>query len=188
MHDRQYRADGCGLAGEQKAQGVRKAQHPLPHRARAKHVLHQMPRTLGHAPRAATGAKPALLAGKRHQPFRMALLAHHTQEAVVEHPAAQERLEFLAHVRGQRAVFCLKAREQVRVVRLHQRVQQRALGRVAGIGRWRRVRGRRRRARGIPQGRCEAWHGTLRCRDGRDGCTVFRAASSPPIGDSPAYG
>jgi len=38
----------------------------------------------------------------------MALLAHHAQEAVHEHAAAQERLELLAHVLRQRAVFCRK--------------------------------------------------------------------------------
>jgi len=36
----------------------------------------------------------------------MALLAHHAQEAVLKHAAAQERLELLAHVLRQRAVFC----------------------------------------------------------------------------------
>lgn len=34
MHDRQHRADGFRAAGEQEAQRVRNAQHPLPHRAR----------------------------------------------------------------------------------------------------------------------------------------------------------
>ena len=65
MHDAQHRADGFGLAGEQEAQRHRDTQHPLPHRARAEHLLHQMPRTLSHAACAAAGAKPALLAGKR---------------------------------------------------------------------------------------------------------------------------
>jgi len=34
----------------------------------------------------------------------MAVLAYHAQEAVLEHAAAQERLERLAHVRGQVAL------------------------------------------------------------------------------------
>jgi len=71
-----------------------------------------MPRTLGHAPRAAAGAKPTPLAEKRQQPLRMALLAHHAQEAVLEHAAAQERLELLAHIRGQRAVLRRKTRKE----------------------------------------------------------------------------
>ncbi len=65
----------------------------------------------------------------------MALLAHHTQEAVVEHTATQVFLEFLAHVLGKRAVFRLKTCNEIRVVRLHQRAQQRALGNMARVAR-----------------------------------------------------
>ena len=64
MHDAQHRADRLRLAGEQEAQRVRKTQHPLPHRPRAKHLLHQVPRALGHAPRPAARAQPALLASR----------------------------------------------------------------------------------------------------------------------------
>jgi len=66
LHDAQHRANGFWLAGEQETQGVRKAQHPLPHRPRAEHLLDQVPRRLGHASRAATRAEAALLAGIRH--------------------------------------------------------------------------------------------------------------------------
>jgi len=51
----------------------------------------------------------------------MAVLAHHAQEAVVEHAAAQERLELLAHILGQRSVLRRKTRNQIRAVRLYQR-------------------------------------------------------------------
>ena len=138
----------------------RHTQHPLPHRARAEHVLHQMPRTLGHAPRAAAWAEPALLAGKRHQPFGMAVRARDPQESVREHGAAQVRGERLAYIRGQRAVLHGQLREQVRKVRLHQGAQQRALGRVVRVGWCGGLRGRcsaggvRRRAlrrRGVAQ-------------------------------------
>lgn len=98
LHDAQHRADHLRLAGEQQAQGKRNAQHPLPHRPRAEHLFHQVPRTLGHAPRAATRTEPAMLAGERHQPLGMALLAHHPQEAVLQYPTVQVRLELLAHV------------------------------------------------------------------------------------------
>ena len=134
LHDRQYRPDGIRFAGEQEPQGVREAQHPLPHRARAEHVFHQMPRALGHAPCAAARAEPALLARERHQPLRVAVLAHHAQEAVFEHATAKVGIERLAHVGGQRAVLGRHPREEVGVMRLHQGVQQRALGRVAGVG------------------------------------------------------
>ena len=118
---------------------------------------------------------------------RMALLAHHAQEAVLEHAAAQERLELLAHVREQRAVLRLKKCHQIRVVRLHQRVQQRALGRMPRVGR----RGRQRARCGAGNARRCA---SLQCGEAQhetrlysDGCTVFRAASSPPTGVCPAH-
>ncbi|KMV04951.1 hypothetical protein AB994_3766 [Acinetobacter baumannii] len=38
---------------------------------------------------------------------------------MLEHAAAQVGLELLAHILGQRAVFGLKTRDEVRVVRLH---------------------------------------------------------------------
>ncbi len=135
LHDGQHRPDGVRFAGEQPAQRERHAQHPLPHRARAEHVLHQMARGLGHAACAAARAEPALLARERHQPLGMTLLAYHAQEPVFEYAAAQVGLERLAHVGGQRAVLGRELREEVGVVRLHQGVQQRTLGRVAGVGR-----------------------------------------------------
>jgi len=199
MHDPQHRADGFGLAGEQEAQRHRKTQHPLPHRPRAEHPFRQVTRTLRHAPRTAAGAKAALVAGERQQPLLraslpyalraslrlfkfaphefvgMALLARHAQEAVVQHAAAQERPELLARIPNQRAIFCRKTRNEIRVVRLHPRLQQRALGRMPRAGRRRRQRGRRpggaRRCATLQCG--EVQHETLLCSDG---CTVFRAA------------
>ena len=142
LHDGQYRADDLWLAGEQPAQGERNAQHPLAHRARAEHVVRQMPRRLGHAARTAARAEPALLARERHQSLGMTLLAHHAQEPVFEYAAAQVGLERLAHVGGQRAVLGRELREEVGVVRLHQGVQQRTLGVVARVGRCCRARAR----------------------------------------------
>jgi hypothetical protein len=107
----------------------------MPHRPLAEHVIHQMPRTLGHAPCAATRADAALLVGKRYQALGMAVLARHAQETVVEHAAELVAIELLAHVFGQHAVFRRKPSEEVRVVRLHQRVQKRALGSVVGVAR-----------------------------------------------------
>ncbi len=52
-----------------------------------------------------SGTHAALLAGKPHQPFGMALLAHHAQEAVVEHTAAQVFLELRAHEGRHEAVY-----------------------------------------------------------------------------------
>jgi len=179
MHDAQHRADGLRLAGEQEAQRVGETQHPLPHRPRAEHLVHQMPRRLGHAPRAAAGAEAALLAGIRHQPLGTTVLADHAQEAVLEHAAAQVGLELLAHILGQRAVFGLKTRDEVRVVRLDQRVQQRALGQVARVTRSG-VGGRQWRAHlGLPPGCGQARHAALRCRDG---CSGLRPRARVHIG------
>ena len=63
------------------------------------------------------------------------VLAHHAQRAVLEHATAQERLELVAYVLGQGAVFRRKARHEVWVMRLQQGVQQRALGNVACVAR-----------------------------------------------------
>lgn len=118
----------------------------------------------------------------------MPVLAHHPQEAVVDYAATQVGIEFLAHVGWQRAVCGLKTRENVRVVRLHQRAQQRALGNMVRVAR-----------RGRERERCGA-DGAMRCaslRDGKtqhgtllgiDGCTALISASASPIGDSPAHG
>ncbi|EKK97637.1 hypothetical protein VCHC61A2_3617 [Vibrio cholerae HC-61A2] len=179
LHDAQHRANGFWLAGEQETQGVRKAQHPLPHRPRAEHLLDQVPRTLGHASRAATRAEPALLAGEGHQPLCTAVLAHHPQEAVLEYAATQVGIERLADIPGQRAALRFDPCNEVRVVRLYQRVQQRALGRVARVPRTG-VGGRQWRAsRGLPPGCGEARHAALRCGDG---CSVLRLCSHVRIG------
>ena len=179
MHDAQHRADGLRLAGEQEAQRVGETQHPLPHRPRAEHLVHQMPRRLGHAPCAAARAQPALLAGIRHQPLGTTVLADHAQEAVLEHAAAQVGLELLADISGQRAALRFDPYNEVRVVRLYQRVQQRALGRVARVPRTG-VGGRQWRAsRGLPPGCGEARHAALRCGDG---CSVLRLCSHVRIG------
>ena len=100
----------------------------------------------------------------------MAVLARHAQEAVIEHAAAQELVELLAHVLGHGAILLREPLEEVRVMRLHQRVQQGALGRVARVARRGRGHCRRRRAHhGLPPERDELRHGTLLCSDGSSG-------------------
>jgi hypothetical protein len=91
----------------------------------------------------------ALLAGERHQPFGVALPAHHAQEAVFEHTTTQVSLELLAHACRHAAVFRLEAREEVRVMPLPQRVQQRALRRVPRVARRDGADARRRASRGL---------------------------------------
>lgn len=92
------------------------------------------------------GQKPRFLQEKATSLSAWQRSHNHPQEAVVEYAAAQVFLEFLAHLGWQRAVFGLKTREEVWVVRLCQRVQQRALGSMARVAR----RRRRARLRGPP--------------------------------------
>ena len=56
----------------------------------------------------------------------MAVLADDAKEAVLEHAAAQVIVEFRADILRQRAVFRRKAGEEVRIVRLYQRIQLRS--------------------------------------------------------------
>jgi hypothetical protein len=65
----------------------------------------------------------------------VALLAHHPQKAVLAHPAAQGLVELLANILRQRAILRFDASNEIRVVRLYQGVQQRALGCVARVAR-----------------------------------------------------
>jgi hypothetical protein len=65
--------------------------------------------TLGHAPGAATGAKPALLAAEGNQLLRVALLAAHAQEAVLQAATGQVGVELLLDEIGQRSTpFCAR--------------------------------------------------------------------------------
>jgi hypothetical protein len=107
---------------------------------------------------------------------------------VFEHATAQPGLERLAHVHRQRTVLRRHLPEQVRTVRLHQGVQQRAPGIVARIGRCGRARARsgangvRRRAsrrRGLAQ-HCALLRG--------EGWSVFRAEPCTPMDAFPARG
>jgi len=61
VDDGEHRAHDVGAAGEDKAQGIGNAQHPLAHRLLGKHFVDEQRRALRHAPRPATGAEPALM-------------------------------------------------------------------------------------------------------------------------------
>nr|QIS34212.1 hypothetical protein [Klebsiella pneumoniae] len=98
---------------------------------------------------------------------------------MLEYAATQVGIERLADIPGQRAALRFDPCNEVRVVRLYQRVQQRALGRVARVPRTG-VGGRQWRAsRGLPPGCGEARHAALRCGDG---CSVLRLCSHVRIG------
>jgi hypothetical protein len=81
----EHRAHDLGAAGEEKAQGIGNAQHPLPHRLLGKHFVDEERRALGHAPRAATGTEPTPLAAEGHQvlPTRRTWLERGDDRAIV---------------------------------------------------------------------------------------------------------
>ena len=78
----QQRREQLRLGGEQNAQRDRKRQHPLAHRHRRDDVIDQVGGAFRHAPRAAGGAKPAPLAGKRDQLLMGALGAAQAKKPV----------------------------------------------------------------------------------------------------------
>ena len=77
-------AHDLGTAGEQEAQGKRKAQHPLAHRGLGQNLIDQQRRAFGHAPGPATGAEAPVLAAEGDQVFGVAGLTAQTQETVFE--------------------------------------------------------------------------------------------------------
>ena len=56
IDDAEHPAHDRGAAGEQEAQRIRDAQHPLAYRLLGKDLIDQQGSALGHAPRAAAGA------------------------------------------------------------------------------------------------------------------------------------
>jgi hypothetical protein len=74
----------------------------LPQRSIGQHLIGQQRRGLGHAPAAAGGAEPALLAAERHELLGMTTLATHTQESLFQPSALEIRLELLLHEIRQR--------------------------------------------------------------------------------------
>lgn len=103
MHGAQHRADGVGLAGEQQAQGIGKTQNPLPHRARAEHIFHEVPRTLGHAACTAARVKPALLAGEGQQPLRFECRWGHFRQDVASDLPVSRSIEVAPTARATHA-------------------------------------------------------------------------------------
>ena len=67
MNELQHLREQVGMDGEQTSQANRKRQHPLTYGQLRDDMVHQMGRSLCHAPRAARGADAAALAEKDHQ-------------------------------------------------------------------------------------------------------------------------
>jgi hypothetical protein len=83
VDDAEHPAHDLRAVGEQEAQRIRNAQHPLPHRLLGKHLVDQQRRALRHAPRAAARAEDAAFAAERHQALGVATVAAATQKTVL---------------------------------------------------------------------------------------------------------
>jgi len=128
--DGEAAAERIGPAGEEQAQRLGEAQHPLADRHLGKHMVDEMGRGLDHAPGAAGGAEPAAFAGECHEVLVLAAIALHAQEAVFEPAAAQIVLEFGEHKSWQRSFPLLQRIAQARQVLLDDRVERRVFRRV----------------------------------------------------------
>jgi len=95
--DGEAATEGIGPAGEEQAQRLGEAQHPLADGHLGEDVIDEMGRGLDHAPSAAGGAEPAAFAGERDEVLVAAAIALHAHEAVFESAAAQIVLELGEH-------------------------------------------------------------------------------------------
>ena len=101
VDDAQHRREQIGPCGKEDAQPDRKRQHLLPDRQLGNHLIDEDRSALGHAPRTARGAKPAPLAGKRHQLLVCAVSTAHVQKSVRQNAALEKGLELVPDERGQ---------------------------------------------------------------------------------------
>ena len=65
-------------AGKEKTQLEWEAEHPLAHRLMREYLIYQQGRTLGHTPRAVTGAESAAFATERNQALLVTCFTAHT--------------------------------------------------------------------------------------------------------------
>lgn len=90
VHDLQHGCNQLGLCGQQQAQGDGQRQHPLAYRHMGDDVIHQVRRSLRHAPGSARWAEPAPLATERDELVVAAVAAVQSQEAVGQDAAFEE--------------------------------------------------------------------------------------------------
>jgi hypothetical protein len=128
--DSQHRAQDLRVERERKPQRVRQRQHPLADRdVLGEHVIHQVGRSLVHAPAQTAGAKPPALAAEGHQMPLMARVAEEVSKASRQDSTRQEPAQLLGHESGQAPAVrrfspLLLERRQVL---LHRMVQRRRL-------------------------------------------------------------
>jgi len=131
--DAQYLGHDGRLAGEQKAQGKGKAQHPLAHRGLGQDLIDQQRGAFGHAPRAAAGAEATALATEGDQMFAVAGLAAHAEKAVFEAAAFEVILELALDILWQRCAVRGHPVSERGVVRVDELVEESVFRPVAFI-------------------------------------------------------
>jgi hypothetical protein len=89
---------------------------------------------LGHPAGTAARAKPSLLAGKRHEPVEVTLIATHPQEPVFEATAFEIRFKLSMDMGRQTFALKFQLLNQSGVVFLHKPVEQSLLWAMAFIG------------------------------------------------------
>ena len=135
VDDAEHSAHDLGAAGEQEAQRIRDAQHPLAHRLLGKDLVDQQCGALGHAPRAAAGAKTPTFTAEGDQVISMAAVAMHPQKPVIETPALEVIVELLLHITRQVRALRRQVRLERGIVFLNELIKEGALGAVAHIRR-----------------------------------------------------
>ena len=90
--------------------------------------------TLGHATCAATRAKSPLLAGERHEPLEVTLIATHAKEAVFEATAFEIRFKLSMDMSRQTFALTFQLLNQSGVVFLYKSIEQSLLWAMAFVG------------------------------------------------------
>lgn len=140
VDDAEHPAHDIGAAGEQEAQRIRDAQHPLAHRLLGKDLVDQQCSTLRHAPSTTAGTKAAFLAAEGNLVLGMTGVAAYSQKAVLETPALEVVLELLLHIPRQICALRQKLRFECGVVFLDELIEKGSLRAVAHV--WRRAAAR----------------------------------------------
>jgi hypothetical protein len=107
---------------------MRQRKHPLSQRTLGQYFICERCRGLGHAPRTARGAEPALLAAERDQFLSVAPIAAQAQETLLEPPALQVSLKLLLSESWKRPASLGTQLAKRGIVLLDELIQQRRFG------------------------------------------------------------
>lgn len=131
VDDAQHTSHDLGPAGEQEAQLIGEAEHPLAHGLLGQDFIDQQRGAFGHAPRPAAGAKTSSFTAEGDQVLDMAALATYPQKAMFQPPAFEVILELAAHVIRQILALLRQMGNECRVILVDDPIEQGLLGPVA---------------------------------------------------------